>query len=198
MITFAWLFFFLWLISVSVSSTRKHMYTFLADADVLSCLFVFCLAALLSSWCEELGRLLLLRHQKNRQNEQPGKVPMQPSMSSMKPGLTHRSARGLGDTSCHSSPNRAPLKKPTDTDSHQQYEYFASSENCTTAIWLNIGRTQQNRSLQCNNLIDGVFTVKTNTESLLLNCKCNTNCSNIYILLIFIFTVINQIRNLNI
>uniref|UniRef100_A0A8D3BGM9 Zinc finger, MIZ-type containing 1a n=1 Tax=Scophthalmus maximus TaxID=52904 RepID=A0A8D3BGM9_SCOMX len=46
-------------------------------------------SALLSSWCEELGRLLLLRHQKNRQNEPQGKVPMQPSMSSMKPGLTH-------------------------------------------------------------------------------------------------------------
>uniref|UniRef100_A0A1A7ZAK7 Zinc finger, MIZ-type containing 1 n=1 Tax=Nothobranchius furzeri TaxID=105023 RepID=A0A1A7ZAK7_NOTFU len=46
-------------------------------------------AALLSSWCEELGRLLLLRHQKNRQNEPQGKVPMQPSMNSMKPGLTH-------------------------------------------------------------------------------------------------------------
>uniref|UniRef100_A0A673CSK7 Zinc finger MIZ domain-containing protein 1-like n=1 Tax=Sphaeramia orbicularis TaxID=375764 RepID=A0A673CSK7_9TELE len=46
-------------------------------------------AALLSSWCEELGRLLLLRHQKNRQNEPQGKVPMQPSMNSMKPSLTH-------------------------------------------------------------------------------------------------------------
>ncbi|MEQ2186941.1 Zinc finger MIZ domain-containing protein 1, partial [Goodea atripinnis] len=46
---------------------------------------------LLSSWCEELGRLLLLRHQKNRQNEPPGKVPMQPPMSSMKPGLSHGS-----------------------------------------------------------------------------------------------------------
>uniref|UniRef100_A0A7N8X2C8 Zinc finger MIZ-type containing 1 n=1 Tax=Mastacembelus armatus TaxID=205130 RepID=A0A7N8X2C8_9TELE len=45
--------------------------------------------ALLSSWCEELGRLLLLRHQKNRQNEPPGKVPMQPPMSSMKPSLSH-------------------------------------------------------------------------------------------------------------
>ncbi|MED6267411.1 Zinc finger MIZ domain-containing protein 1, partial [Characodon lateralis] len=43
-------------------------------------------SALLSSWCEELGRLLLLRHQKNRQNEPQGKVPMQPSM---KPSLTH-------------------------------------------------------------------------------------------------------------
>lgn len=49
------------------------------------------LPALLSSWCEELGRLLLLRHQKNRQNEPPGKVPMQPPMSSMKPGLSHGS-----------------------------------------------------------------------------------------------------------
>ncbi|XP_005744823.1 zinc finger MIZ domain-containing protein 1a isoform X4 [Pundamilia nyererei] len=46
-------------------------------------------SALLSSWCEELGRLLLLRHQKNRQNEPQGKVPMQPGMNSMKPGLTH-------------------------------------------------------------------------------------------------------------
>uniref|UniRef100_A0A672H579 Zinc finger, MIZ-type containing 1a n=1 Tax=Salarias fasciatus TaxID=181472 RepID=A0A672H579_SALFA len=46
-------------------------------------------AALLSSWCEELGRLLLLRHQKNRQNEPQGKVPMQSGMNSMKPGLTH-------------------------------------------------------------------------------------------------------------
>ncbi|XP_055758743.1 zinc finger MIZ domain-containing protein 1-like isoform X2 [Salvelinus fontinalis] len=49
-------------------------------------------AALLSSWCEELGRLLLLRHQKSRQNEPPqGKVPMQPNMNTMKPpgGLSH-------------------------------------------------------------------------------------------------------------
>uniref|UniRef100_A0A673XE09 Zinc finger, MIZ-type containing 1a n=1 Tax=Salmo trutta TaxID=8032 RepID=A0A673XE09_SALTR len=48
--------------------------------------------ALLSSWCEELGRLLLLRHQKSRQNESPqGKVPMQPSINTMKPpgGLSH-------------------------------------------------------------------------------------------------------------
>ncbi|KAK3554296.1 hypothetical protein QTP70_020150, partial [Hemibagrus guttatus] len=44
---------------------------------------------LLSSWCEELGRLLLLRHQKNRQNEPQGKVPMQPPMNSMKPSLSH-------------------------------------------------------------------------------------------------------------
>lgn len=51
------------------------------------------LAALLSSWCEELGRLLLLRHQKSRHNEPQGKVPMQPSMNSMKPGLTHRLVR---------------------------------------------------------------------------------------------------------
>ncbi|XP_025773618.1 zinc finger MIZ domain-containing protein 1 [Puma concolor] len=49
-------------------------------------------AALLSSWCEELGRLLLLRHQKSRQSDAPGKLPMQPplnSMSSMKPTLSH-------------------------------------------------------------------------------------------------------------
>uniref|UniRef100_A0A3P9APC1 SP-RING-type domain-containing protein n=1 Tax=Esox lucius TaxID=8010 RepID=A0A3P9APC1_ESOLU len=49
-------------------------------------------SALLSSWCEELGRLLLLRHQKSRQNEPPqGKVPMQSSMNTMKPagGLSH-------------------------------------------------------------------------------------------------------------
>ncbi|XP_065409450.1 zinc finger MIZ domain-containing protein 1 isoform X25 [Chrysemys picta bellii] len=49
-------------------------------------------SALLSSWCEELGRLLLLRHQKSRQNDPPGKLPMQPpmnSMSSMKPTLSH-------------------------------------------------------------------------------------------------------------
>ncbi|KAJ8284885.1 hypothetical protein COCON_G00037350 [Conger conger] len=45
--------------------------------------------SLLSSWCEELGRLLLLRHQKNRQSEAPGKLPMQPPMSSMKPSLSH-------------------------------------------------------------------------------------------------------------
>lgn len=51
------------------------------------------LTALLSSWCEELGRLLLLRHQKSRQSDPPGKLPMQPplnSMSSMKPTLSHR------------------------------------------------------------------------------------------------------------
>ncbi|XP_076154224.1 zinc finger MIZ domain-containing protein 1-like isoform X1 [Alosa pseudoharengus] len=46
-------------------------------------------AALLSSWCEELGRLLLLRHQKSRQGESQGKVPMQPPMGPMKPGLSH-------------------------------------------------------------------------------------------------------------
>ncbi|XP_056387334.1 zinc finger MIZ domain-containing protein 1 isoform X2 [Hyla sarda] len=49
-------------------------------------------AALLSSWCEELGRLLLLRHQKSRQNDPPGKIPMQPpmnSLTSMKPSLSH-------------------------------------------------------------------------------------------------------------
>ncbi|XP_061084511.1 zinc finger MIZ domain-containing protein 1-like isoform X2 [Conger conger] len=46
-------------------------------------------AALLSSWCEELGRLLLLRHQKNRASETAGKsIPTQ-HMPSMKPGLSH-------------------------------------------------------------------------------------------------------------
>uniref|UniRef100_UPI00358F1F04 zinc finger MIZ domain-containing protein 1 n=1 Tax=Myxine glutinosa TaxID=7769 RepID=UPI00358F1F04 len=44
-------------------------------------------AALLSSWCEELGRLLLLRHQKSRPGETPGKLPLGPSMNAMKPGL---------------------------------------------------------------------------------------------------------------
>uniref|UniRef100_A0A8C4T5P4 Zinc finger, MIZ-type containing 1a n=1 Tax=Erpetoichthys calabaricus TaxID=27687 RepID=A0A8C4T5P4_ERPCA len=56
------------------------------------CIVLYPFSALLSSWCEELGRLLLLRHQKNRQNEPPGKIPMQPSMnamSSMKPALSH-------------------------------------------------------------------------------------------------------------
>ncbi|XP_035389694.1 zinc finger MIZ domain-containing protein 1-like isoform X2 [Electrophorus electricus] len=43
-------------------------------------------AALLSSWCEELGRLLLLRHQRNRQNDPAAKTPIQ---SSMKPALSH-------------------------------------------------------------------------------------------------------------
>uniref|UniRef100_A0AAY3ZUM0 SP-RING-type domain-containing protein n=1 Tax=Denticeps clupeoides TaxID=299321 RepID=A0AAY3ZUM0_9TELE len=44
--------------------------------------------ALLSSWCEELGRLLLLRHQKSRQGDPAGKA-IQPPMNSMKPGLSH-------------------------------------------------------------------------------------------------------------
>ncbi|XP_072293314.1 zinc finger MIZ domain-containing protein 1a isoform X6 [Eucyclogobius newberryi] len=59
------------------------------SAETSSCRRCQSDTALLSSWCEELGRLLLLRHQKNRQNEPPGKVPMQPSLNSMKPGLTH-------------------------------------------------------------------------------------------------------------
>ncbi|KAJ8361548.1 hypothetical protein SKAU_G00180730 [Synaphobranchus kaupii] len=47
-------------------------------------------SALLSSWCEELGRLLLLRHQKNRAGETAGKsIPTQPSLGSMKPALSH-------------------------------------------------------------------------------------------------------------
>ncbi|XP_059388865.1 zinc finger MIZ domain-containing protein 1-like [Carassius carassius] len=44
-------------------------------------------AALLSSWCEDLGRLLLLRHQKS-------KNPMQDNIDNMKPALSH------GDASC--------------------------------------------------------------------------------------------------
>lgn len=35
-------------------------------------------AALLSSWCEELGRLLLLRHQKSRQSDPLGNSPCSP------------------------------------------------------------------------------------------------------------------------
>ncbi|XP_049320440.1 zinc finger MIZ domain-containing protein 1 isoform X1 [Astyanax mexicanus] len=47
-------------------------------------------AALLSSWSEELGQLLLLRHQRNRQSDPTsGKPPIQPSMTSMKPALNH-------------------------------------------------------------------------------------------------------------
>ncbi|KAJ8418263.1 hypothetical protein AAFF_G00139720 [Aldrovandia affinis] len=47
-------------------------------------------AALLSSWCEELGRLLLLRHQKTRASEAAVKaMPIQPSLSNMKPALSH-------------------------------------------------------------------------------------------------------------
>lgn len=68
----------------------------LGCAGSLRCVLTVILSvctALLSSWCEELGRLLLLRHQKSRQNDPPGKLPMQPpmnSMSSMKPTLSHR------------------------------------------------------------------------------------------------------------
>ncbi|KAL6475794.1 hypothetical protein MHYP_G00168340 [Metynnis hypsauchen] len=47
-------------------------------------------AALLSSWSEELGRLLLLRHQRSRQSDPTaGKSTVQPSMDSLKPALSH-------------------------------------------------------------------------------------------------------------
>ncbi|XP_073684419.1 zinc finger MIZ domain-containing protein 1-like [Garra rufa] len=47
-------------------------------------------AALLSSWCEDLGRLLLLRHQKSRQPDPSvGKNPMQANINNMKPVLSH-------------------------------------------------------------------------------------------------------------
>ncbi|XP_035259796.1 zinc finger MIZ domain-containing protein 1a isoform X2 [Anguilla anguilla] len=59
------------------------------SAETTSCRRCQTDSALLSSWCEELGRLLLLRHQKSRQSEAPGKLPMQPPMSSMKPSLSH-------------------------------------------------------------------------------------------------------------
>lgn len=72
--------------SVFLSAVTSQCYFY---TGVLMCSALF--PALLSSWCEELGRLLLLRHQKNRQNEPPGKVPMQPPMSSMKPSLSHGS-----------------------------------------------------------------------------------------------------------
>ncbi|XP_043087155.1 zinc finger MIZ domain-containing protein 1-like [Puntigrus tetrazona] len=50
-------------------------------------------AALLSSWCEDLGRLLLLRHQKSRQPDPSvGKNPMQANINSMKPALSHGDA----------------------------------------------------------------------------------------------------------
>ncbi|KAJ8248575.1 hypothetical protein GJAV_G00243460 [Gymnothorax javanicus] len=47
-------------------------------------------AALLSSWCEELGRLLFLRHQKSRVSDASMKrIPNQLSMGSVKPGVPH-------------------------------------------------------------------------------------------------------------
>ncbi|XP_051529548.1 zinc finger MIZ domain-containing protein 1-like [Myxocyprinus asiaticus] len=49
-------------------------------------------AALLSSWCEDLGRLLLLHHQKNRPTDPSVmKNQMQPNINSMKP-LSHSDA----------------------------------------------------------------------------------------------------------
>ncbi|XP_078095356.1 zinc finger MIZ domain-containing protein 1-like isoform X3 [Mustelus asterias] len=42
-------------------------------------------AALLTSWCEDLGRLLLLHHQKTRPNNSVIKLPLQAPMNSMNP-----------------------------------------------------------------------------------------------------------------
>uniref|UniRef100_A0A672PIP6 Zinc finger MIZ-type containing 1 n=1 Tax=Sinocyclocheilus grahami TaxID=75366 RepID=A0A672PIP6_SINGR len=50
-------------------------------------------AALLSSWSEDLGRLLLLRHQKSRQPDPSvGKNPMQANINNIKPALSHDDA----------------------------------------------------------------------------------------------------------
>uniref|UniRef100_A0A673GX24 Zinc finger MIZ domain-containing protein 1-like n=1 Tax=Sinocyclocheilus rhinocerous TaxID=307959 RepID=A0A673GX24_9TELE len=50
-------------------------------------------AALLSSWCEDLGRLLLLRHQKSRQPDPSvSKNPMQANINNIKPALSHDDA----------------------------------------------------------------------------------------------------------
>uniref|UniRef100_A0A672PC54 Zinc finger MIZ-type containing 1 n=1 Tax=Sinocyclocheilus grahami TaxID=75366 RepID=A0A672PC54_SINGR len=49
--------------------------------------------ALLSSWSEDLGRLLLLRHQKSRQPDPSvGKNPMQANINNIKPALSHDDA----------------------------------------------------------------------------------------------------------
>uniref|UniRef100_A0A672PTJ9 Zinc finger MIZ-type containing 1 n=1 Tax=Sinocyclocheilus grahami TaxID=75366 RepID=A0A672PTJ9_SINGR len=60
-------------------------------------------AALLSSWCEDLGRLLLLRHQKSRQPDPSvGKNPMQANINNMKPALSHGFCfRGDHRMGCH-------------------------------------------------------------------------------------------------
>ncbi|XP_036403384.1 zinc finger MIZ domain-containing protein 1a isoform X1 [Megalops cyprinoides] len=50
-------------------------------------------AALLPLWCEELGRLLLLRHQKSRQGDAPVKLAMQMPLGPMKPTLPHGSVQ---------------------------------------------------------------------------------------------------------
>ncbi|XP_069773765.1 zinc finger MIZ domain-containing protein 1-like isoform X3 [Narcine bancroftii] len=42
-------------------------------------------AALLTSWCEDLGRLLLVHHRKSRSNNPAVKLPLQPPMNSMNP-----------------------------------------------------------------------------------------------------------------
>uniref|UniRef100_A0A8C2JYS2 Zinc finger, MIZ-type containing 1a n=1 Tax=Cyprinus carpio TaxID=7962 RepID=A0A8C2JYS2_CYPCA len=78
-------------------------------SDLSFSLFVFFSLALLSSWCEELGRLLLLRHQKNRQSDPQGKVPLQPPMNSMKPSLSHGDGSFPYDSvPWQQNPNQAP------------------------------------------------------------------------------------------
>ncbi|XP_065128882.2 zinc finger MIZ domain-containing protein 1-like isoform X1 [Paramisgurnus dabryanus] len=64
-------------------------------------------AALLSSWCEDLGRLLLLRHQKTRQPDPSVKTTIQTNMSNMKP-LSHGDSPFQYDSvSWQQNPNQA-------------------------------------------------------------------------------------------
>ncbi|XP_016326460.1 zinc finger MIZ domain-containing protein 1-like isoform X1 [Sinocyclocheilus anshuiensis] len=63
--------------------------THISNMTHLMCVCV----ALLSSWCEDLGRLLLLRHQKSRQPDPSvGKNPMQANINNIKPALSHDDA----------------------------------------------------------------------------------------------------------
>lgn len=61
-------------------------------------------AALLSSWCEDLGRLLLLRHQKTRQPDPSMKNPIQTNMNNMKP-LSHGDSSFQYDSSWQQNTN---------------------------------------------------------------------------------------------
>uniref|UniRef100_A0A8C2ERV0 Zinc finger, MIZ-type containing 1b n=1 Tax=Cyprinus carpio TaxID=7962 RepID=A0A8C2ERV0_CYPCA len=70
-------------------------------------------AALLSSWCEDLGRLLLLRHQKSRQPDPSvGKNPMQANINNMKPALSHGYGGGPNHTGGMGLP--AQTRPPSD------------------------------------------------------------------------------------
>ncbi|XP_073775101.1 zinc finger MIZ domain-containing protein 1-like isoform X2 [Danio rerio] len=62
-------------------------------------------AALLSSWCEDLGRLLLLRHQKNRQTD-PSAVKH--SINNMKTPLTHGDTFQYDSVSWQQNTNQPP------------------------------------------------------------------------------------------